>query len=97
MELEQSESLSRAREQHENVVMATKKRHEEDMARLMQKLDDLNNSLMWKVRYVDIVCLLLLCDLISLCPTNHHFSSHRTKNLNVFMMNWFKHVRKLIA
>ena len=49
MELEKSESLSRAREQHENVVMATKKRYDEDITRLKQKLDDVNNSLMWKV------------------------------------------------
>ncbi|XP_028402524.1 centrosomal protein of 152 kDa-like [Dendronephthya gigantea] len=48
MELEKSESLSRAREQHENVVMATKKRYDEDIARLKQKLDDVNNSLTWK-------------------------------------------------
>lgn len=54
MELEKSESLSRAREQHENVVMATKKRHEEDIARLKQKLDEVNNSLMWKVTVTDL-------------------------------------------
>ena len=53
MELEKSESLSRAREQHENVVMATKKRHEEDLARLKQKLDEVNSSLMWKVTVSD--------------------------------------------
>ena len=51
MQLEKSESLSRAREQHENVAMATKKRHEEELTRLKQKLDDVNNSLMWKVRF----------------------------------------------
>ena len=51
MELEKSESLSRAREQHDNVVMATKKRHEEDMSQLKQKLDDVNNMLLWKVGY----------------------------------------------
>lgn len=50
MELEKSESLSRAREQHENVVMATRKRCEEEVVRLKQKLDDVNNTLLWKVR-----------------------------------------------
>ena len=50
MELEKSESLSRAREQHENVVMATRKRFEEEVVRLKQKLDDVNNTLLWKVR-----------------------------------------------
>lgn len=54
MELEKSESLSRAREQHESVVMATRKRYEEEVVRLKQKLDDVNNSLLWKVREVRV-------------------------------------------
>ena len=39
-ELSRSESLTRAKEQHESVVNAMKKKHEEQVLTLKQKLDE---------------------------------------------------------
>ena len=40
VELSRSESLARAKEQHESVVNAMKRRHEEEVLTLKQKLDE---------------------------------------------------------
>ena len=40
VELSRSESLTRAKEQHESVVNAMKRRHEEEVLTLKQKLDE---------------------------------------------------------
>ena len=40
MELSRSESLTRAKEQHESIVNAMRKKHEEQILALKQKLDE---------------------------------------------------------
>ena len=40
VELSRSESLTRAKEQHESVVNVMKRRHEEEVLTLKQKLDE---------------------------------------------------------
>lgn len=49
VELSRSESLTRAKEQHESVVNAMKKKHEEQVLALKQKLDEAVSSRDYKV------------------------------------------------
>ena len=54
-ELSRSESLTRAKEQHESVVNAMKKKHEEQVLTLKQKLDEAvlgrDCKVCWKCNY----------------------------------------------
>ncbi len=47
--LNQADSLSRMRSQHETIMATLRQKHEEDMLYLKEKLDDTKKELNWKV------------------------------------------------
>lgn len=48
-QLNQSESIARARAQHESMLANLRQKHEEEILLLKEKLDDLQQALAWKV------------------------------------------------
>ena len=48
-QINQTESMSRARSQHESMLATMRQRHEEETLTLKEKLDDLQQALAWKV------------------------------------------------
>ena len=48
-QLNQTESMSRARAQHESMLASMRQRYEEENLTLKEKLDDLQQALSWKV------------------------------------------------
>ena len=50
--MNQSESLSRARAQHESILSTMRQKHENEILTLNEKLDDIKQALAWKVSFV---------------------------------------------
>lgn len=48
-QMSQSDSLARARAQHESMLATMRQKHEEEILSLKEKLDDMKQSLAWKV------------------------------------------------
>lgn len=51
-QMNQSESLSRARAQHESILSTMRQKHENEILTLNEKLDDIKQALAWKVSFV---------------------------------------------
>ena len=48
-QMNQSDSLARARTQHESMLATMRQKHEADVLTLKEKLDDMKQALAWKV------------------------------------------------
>ena len=51
-QMNQSESLSRARAQHESILSTMRQKHENEILTLNEKLDNIKQALAWKVTFV---------------------------------------------
>ena len=51
-QMNQSESLPRARAQHESILSTMRQKHENEILTLNEKLDDIKQALAWKVSFV---------------------------------------------
>ena len=58
-QMNESESLSRTRVQHESMLATLRHKHEEEILSLKEKLDDLKQALAWKVFFHQLPCILL--------------------------------------
>lgn len=53
-QMNQTESISRARAQHESMLATMRQRHDEEVLTLKEKLDDIQQALAWKVEMMII-------------------------------------------
>lgn len=51
-QMNQSDSLARARAQHESMLSTMRQKYEEEILTLKEKLDDMKQSLAWKVMFI---------------------------------------------